>query len=159
MKNSSLSSLSQALQKALSLPGAQFAYVITKNINLIQKELDIFDKMQEFKDNFKQYEDARIELCKEMSDKKEDWITPIIDSTPWTNQWSYRMTNIDSFNKKLTKLMKDNQEAIDERTKQMEDYNKFMGQESDIAFHKIKKWNLPENITGEILLPISDILE
>jgi len=59
----------------------------------------------------------------------------------------------------IEKMEAENKELIEERKKQLEEVNEKLEQESDVYIYKIKEEQLPEEITGEQLQRLLEIIE
>ena len=59
----------------------------------------------------------------------------------------------------IEKLEADNTELIEERKKQLEAVNEELENDSDVYIYKIKEEQLPEEITGEQLQSLLQIIE
>lgn len=140
MKNKELASFVAELKK-LNLTG-KVAYAIAKNRRLVETELEVFKNMLEEHDDFKAYDKERLELIANYTVKDANG-KPVIEG----NQ--FKIEDEVAWEKALKPLQEKYKDAIEKRDKQIEDYNKLMGEESKLTLYTIKEEDIPENATSQ----------
>jgi hypothetical protein len=138
MKNKKLPEILEKLKK-VSLTG-KTAYAVARNIKIIEDEIDIMGNMVKPNSDFIKYEKERTELATKHA-KKDEKGKAIIENK------EYILENKEEFDKEFAILKEKHKEAIDFRTKQLEDFNKFAEEESKLEFYKINEDEIPETAT------------
>lgn len=137
--------LEQNIQGLKSLRGIKFAYALNKNFKILTTEIETFSEMFGPTDGYKEFEEARNELCKEFCDKDEDGNLIFIN-----NNTAYSIDITSKEWKEAYKALEEkHKEAIDEHNQKIEDYNAFLLSESEIELHKITIDDVPETISVE----------
>lgn len=154
MKKQDLFTLRQGLNNVASYPGAKFAYCIAKNIAKVTEECKLIESIMKPSDKYSEYDQKRVELAKEFCDKNED-------GSPKTegNAFVISAENRVNFEVEHTKLRAEYVEEISEFTKQQEDFNILLQEESDLVLFKISDALLPEDITASQVVAIMEIIE
>lgn len=176
MKNRQLQNLHEGLKETSKLQGAKFAYAVAKNKKLIEDEVSALNEGITPAERYAEYDTKRVDLAKEHS-KKDKKGAPVIKTSINGLKVSeeqleglsaqerasvvqeYDVKDMKKFEKELELLRVEYKEEIDARAKQLADYAKLMDEDSKIEFHKVKEENIPEDITGEQLERISEIIE
>ncbi len=151
MKNSKVIEIYQALLK-MNYEGVKFSYFVAKNLALLGSEIDIMQKTAEVSKEFNEYDQKRATLAEKYSKKDKEGKPVIVNNV-------YQMDDQAGFDKEFEKLKKENKDVISVREKQIEDYVKFLEEESKVTPFKIKQENLPSNIKTVDLRAIFDIIE
>ncbi len=141
--------LNQTFQ-TLDLKGVKFNYAIAKNSDKIKSEVKALQKIIEMSKDYKKFDDERIELVKKYS-KKDDLGLPMVSD----NQ--YILDNKEEFDVEFELLKDKHKTSVEEREKQLEEYNEILNERIEIDFYKIKLELIPENIsTSEmsVLFPL-----
>lgn len=144
MKKRELYNCLQALESVKDLKGIKFAYVSLKNKKKIEEEIKLFEEIVKPNPKFEEYEQNRIKLCEKHSEKNEN-------GKPIILQDKYKITDEIKFNSELDELKKDYNSVINERIKQINDYNEMLEEELNIEFEKINFDSIPENISPKEL--------
>ena len=147
-----LDKLYMGLDACNNLSGPKFVYAIAKNIAKIDVELKFLEKAIKPSDAFLKYEKERIQLCEDNCVKDPSG-KPIMENREYAFPG-----NIDK-DKLFDDLMATHKEALDERQKQIDEFNKLMDSEVEIDLHMLKPEALPENITVLQLKGIDFIVE
>ncbi len=146
--------LYNGLQGVSNLSGAKWAYAIAKNIAMLKPEIDALQKAYTAKNEFIEYERARLELAEKYSVKK--------DGKPETVNVGgieeYLIADKDKFNQEFAKLQAKYKKAIDERKKQISDFNEILKEEVNIDFYTISPDYIPEEITPAQLSAIMAVV-
>lgn len=124
----------------VNLPGLKLNYAIVKNLGKLEAEMKVFDKLTTPSDEFKKFEEERVELAKKHA-KKDEFGEPVVDEN------KYVIESLNKFNQELKALQEANKKAIDGRQKQLDDYSKFLDEECGIELHKVPIDSIPENVT------------
>lgn len=146
----------EALDSVSEIKGVKFAFAVLKNRKQIENQLEedkpIFEKILTPSDDFKEYETARIELC-ELSSEKDEEGKPLIEED------KYKILDIEKFNTELTTLTESFKDAVDDRKKQIEEYNSLMEEEIEFVFQKVNFDILPDDLSEQQLLKIEFMLD
>jgi hypothetical protein len=148
MKKRNLYELMESINKVSDLKGVKFAYTLIKNKKKIENEIKILEEIIKPSEKFTLYETERIKLCELYCDKDNNG-NPIIENN------RYKILDIDKFNDELTNLKNNNKNTIDDRDKQIAEYNNLLMEDVDIEFDMIKFEDLPIDITSDQLESIS----
>ena len=144
MKKRELYTSLEALDSVKELKGIKFAYVALKNKKKIEEEIKLFEEIIKPNPKFEEYEQKRIQLCVVHSDKNENGEPVILND-------KYKIIDENKFNTELDGLKKGYNDVIEERIKQINDYNLMLEEEVNIEFEKINFDNIPENISAKEL--------
>jgi hypothetical protein len=117
--NRSLLNLYKGLEAVKSIKGARFAVLVGKNI----KELrNILDPLEQAAVPGLEFQELSVEMQKYIEEENQEAIE---------------------------KLEADNTELIDQRKKQLADVETLLDNEIEVQLHPIREDQLPEDITGE----------
>jgi hypothetical protein len=156
MKNWELLNLYQVLSSASDLRGVKFSYFVVKNLGLLEREIKNLSESVKASKEYAEFEDKRIDLAKKHAEKNEK-------GEPKTKEENgknvFDIKNIDKFNKEFDALKKKYSKALDEREKQIKEYNELIEQDNDITLHKIKLDDIPENISVAQMKGIEYLIE
>jgi hypothetical protein len=154
MKNRDLFDLAAGLHSCLNLKGFKFAYACTKNLNKLKTEIKMIQGVRKIPPAYLAYDADRVKLVKEFSllDK---------DGKPIFRDGNFQLDSAknDEFKKQLEAIQELHKDAIAEFAKSEAEWNDLLDAESEITLHKVKKEHVPEEITGEQLENILDIIE
>ena len=156
MKNRQLSILHKGLTDSGKLQGVKFAYAVAKNKKLIEEEVEALNEGLNPSEKFKEYDEKRVELAKEHAEKDEDGNAVMVGEE---NIKSFDIKDIAKFTKDLEKIQEEYKTELEARDKQLKDYEKLMDEDTKLELQKVKLENVPEEITGEQLELISEIIE
>jgi hypothetical protein len=154
MKNIDLFRLKEGLNDVSNLKGVKFAYAVLKNKKIVEDEIALLQKSVEMSVEFQEYEKSRITLCEQFADKDSE-------GKPIINNNQYQIENKVEFNEVVEKLKKDNIKCIEERVKQLNDYDILLQEENDIEekLSKVKEEYLPSDITANQLQTIIEMVD
>ena len=127
--NRQLLELFRGLEAVKTIQGARFAVLVGKNLKEIRNILDPIEKAAIPSLEFQ-----------ELSVKMQDLIK---------NEDEEAIKTLES----------ENEELIEQRKKQLEDIEELMDNEVDIHLHMIREDQLPDEITGEQITPLLQIIE
>lgn len=143
MKNRDLFRIVQGINLVSELRGAKFSYAMAKNKRVLIAEIEDLQKAVEMADEYNKYDKQRIELCEKFSKKDKNGEPAIVDN-------EYEIEDRKTFDDALDALGTKHKEVIDERKKQIDDFNELLDKPiNGVAFHKISHDDLPDNITPE----------
>ena len=129
LANKQILEIFQGLHAVSSIQGSRFAILVAKNMKEMRKVLDPIDQKALPSQEFQ-------ELSVEMN--------KLIEAED---------------GEAIEKMESDNSELIEERKKQLEAVNEELEKDSDIYIYKIKEDQLPDEITGEQLQRLLEIIE
>ena len=129
LANKQILEIFQGLHAVSSIKGSRFAVLVAKNMKEMRKVLDPIDQQALPSQEFQ-------ELSVEINKLIEAEDTEAIE-----------------------KMESENSELIEERKKQLEAVNEELEKDSDIYVYKIKEDQLPDEITGEQLQRLLEIIE
>lgn len=158
MTNNQVFKLQTDLAKLKDLKGVKFNYCVSKNLALLDGELKALKDTLKMSDEYKAFDQKRVDLAKEFAQKDENG-KPKLSINPETKESSYLLADQKAFNIAFKKLQEDNQEVVDQRTKQLEDFNLFIEKESTVALYKIKLEDISPEITTEQMVDIYPLIE
>lgn len=134
---------------------AKGAYGIAKNKRIIETEVKSIEEAQrnqKLPDGIEDFEAKRIDLCKEYCDKDKDG-KPMVDGNSFVI-----IENQVVFTEKLTELREEFAEPLQARKDQDKDFREFLKEDVEIDLHKIKIDDMPNNITGQQIEILDDII-
>jgi len=152
MKKKDLQKLKEGIEAVATLKNAKFSYVLFKNKKLIENEIEVLKEIDKPIEAFQKFEYDRVVLCEKYCERKEDGQPLLIDNT-------YKIKDVENFNKDIVELRNANLESIEAEQKRLEDFNKLLEEDLNIEFLKIKSDDLPNDISLEQLSGIEDFLE
>lgn len=152
MTNSKIIETYNALSQLKGLKGVKFNYALLRNTGKLELEVKILEKMTEPMDKFKAFEQARIELAKEHSKKDEN-------GEPVTENNHFVIEDKISFDKAFETLKETHKEAIDEREKQMKEFEDLLQKENEVDLYKVKLSEIPDDITTEQMAALVNLIE
>jgi len=138
-----------------SLPGAKFAYAISKNLSILKPEIEALQEALKSSEVYKKFDDARIELAKSLAKKDEKGEAIIITNEDKTTHYD---VDEKEFNKAFESLKLEHKEAVEEREKQIAEQNELLKAESNLVLYKVALNDIPNAITGEQMRAISEIV-
>lgn len=146
--------LFNGLQAVSNLPGAKWAYAVARNIAKLKGEVEALQKAYSADKDFMTYEKQRLELAQKYSVKEK--------GNPKTvkvgGNEEFLIADKDKFNQKLKKLQKEHKKAIDERQKQVDDFNEILKEKIEIDLYMIDSDYIPEGITPAQVSAIMPII-
>jgi len=140
--------LLNAIESVKTIKDVKFAYALVKNKKRIKEEIELLKEATKVSDKLQEYEKKRIMLCKQYCEK-DDNKKPIIKNNSYCG-----LDNNKNFNEEIKKLREEYKEELDNREKQIEDYNKLLEEKVEIDFYKISLKNIPQDISAEQLEPL-----
>lgn len=152
MKKRDLFRLHKGLVDVSYLSGVKFAYTVVKNKKLIETEIQLLQDIIKPTDDFQRYERERIELCENFCVRGDDG-QPIVENN------NYKIDDKAGFDEAMD-ILKDKYETeIVNRAKQVDDYNRLLGEDVDINLIKLKVTDLPEGMSADQIESVLEIVE
>jgi len=155
MKKQDVLQLFNGLQAVSNLPGAKWSYAVARNITKLKPEVEALQKAYSADKDFVEFENKRIELAQKHAVKEKGNPKKIKIG----NNEEYIIADKDKFNKELTPIQKKYKKAIDERKKQIDDFNDILKEEIEIDLYMVSSEYIPEGITPAQLSNIMPIIE
>lgn len=152
MKNGQLEGLMRGIDSCGDLKGVKFAFGLAKNKKMIERDFEIFQEAIKPSKEFIEYDIKRVDLCKELADKDEKG-NPIMEENNYIV-----IKNKKDFDVRNKALTEQNQTAVDDRKKQIKEFNELMNKESDLKPFLITCNDVPNDITSRQLSGIIDLI-
>lgn len=154
MKNYELYSLADSISKNLEslkyLKGAKFTYSIIKNIELIEKEIEVLTKMSKPSQEFENYDKERLSLCETLSQKDSDGNS--LKNDLGNGNFEYILDINSKEWIEGTNLLRDKYlDTIKNREIQINNYNEILNKEVELKFNEIRLDDIPDDITLELM--------
>ena len=134
----------QSLETIKDLKGVKFSYSILKNKRKFEEEIKLFEEVIKPNKQYEDYEMNRIALCEIHAEKDENG-KPIILVD------KYKLVDLNLFNEELELLKAGYQDVINERVRQINEYNFILEEEIFLDVTKINFIDLPLDITPKQL--------
>ena len=154
MKNSDLFTFAEGLRSVGDLCGPKFVYAVAKNARIVQVEVDALQAGMKFSEAAQKYDEERVSLCKKYALENGN-------GEPKVNGQEYEIDPAcrADFDSALKQLRIDHKSAVDERQKQIDEFNALMDEDTAIELHKVSREHIPENITAAQMGVIFDMIE
>lgn len=130
--------------------GVKFAYFLVRNKKKLQPEIEALEESLLPSEAFKGYDTERVKLAEFYSDKDPNG-NPIVQNSNYII--NEKQTEFDT---ELASLKEKYKNVIDEREKQITDYNKMLDEEVEFDGFKINLTTLPEEIDSTFLEVLMD---
>lgn len=130
----------------------RFKYALAKNKRALTDQVEILKEAQTPGEKFRTYDTERLGLCQAYA-QKDDEGNPKIEGNQFV------MDNLVEFNEKLAKLQEKHEEAIEENSQQIKDFEKLLDEEVELPLFQIKFEDLPQDMDArdmEIMLDLID---
>lgn len=157
MTKEEILNLSESLNDIKNLKGVKFAYFVARNIQIINSEIENIKKTLEPSKEYAEYNKKRIELAKKYS-KKDDKGNPLTKKIN-DSMINYELEDEKGFENEFNKLKEENKSILDIRKQQEKEFNDLLKTESDLTLFKININDVPNEITGEQLHNIINLIE
>ena len=152
INNNELEGLALGLQSVKALKGFRFAMVVSKNIDIVAKEIKALTDAIQAPDDVQEYEKKRIALCVKHAEKNDSNEPSILDG-------KYILKDKNAFDKEYQELKKANKELIDTEGERLKDVEKFLEEESEIELQMVSQNDIPNDIAGEQVHGIRYMIE
>ncbi len=148
--------LFRGLNSLGNLTGVNFSYAVMRNMNRLKPEIEALEKSLEPTEEYKKYDEERVELCKEQARKDEDGKPITVRDV--NGQEKYDVDEI-TFAPLLEALKEKYKDVVEARIAQEKEYNELLKTETDVDLFKVKIENVPEAISTVQMYAISPIIE
>lgn len=150
-----LANVRKTLDSVSNYQGIDFAYAVFKNKQLIDNKLMEMDFIKNVSPEIIEYEEKRIKICDQYSKKDSNGL-PIIENDLYLIDESDK----EDFKYKMDELLNQYKVPVEYRQNQIELFNQKMNSTVNIDFIKIKKEQIPSQIsTAKELENISFMIE
>lgn len=154
IQNKELIKLKNSLEAANRLSGeneignrGKFFYAVNKNLDKIESELSIIEKIVAVKPGFAEFEKDRMAKLNEAA-KKDEKGNPVIITE--NNLQRIDVEDMEKWEATMKELQEKHKKAIEERESQKGDYEKFLEEESEIELHNVTLSAIPFDCSGEL---------
>jgi len=137
----------EGLTKMKSLKGLTFNLAVVKNKNRMLEEIKQVEETYKVTDEYREFEEKRIETCEKHCKRKEDGSPEITEN----GEYSFEDAEFTKFEKALKTLQKKYKEAIDFRQNQLKELSELEEKGVDLSYVTIKEKDLPRDISTEDL--------
>jgi len=152
ISNDELEGLLLGLQGVKTLKGFRFAMVVSKNIDIVTKEIKALTDAIQAPDDVQEYEKTRIALCEKHAEKNDSNEASILNG-------SYVLKDKIAFDKEYQELKKANKELIDTESERLKGVEKFLEEDSKIELKMVSQNDIPNEIAGEQVHGIRYMIE
>lgn len=151
--------VSTYLMQLKQLKGAKFSYAIVKNFNILEKEVKDINSTITPSEDYKSYEADRIALCEKFA-KKDELGNSIKKNIQANGAFEYDLDVTDkTFIEEIRKLQEKYKTALEDQSKKIEEYHKFLQEESEILFHTVSLDDIPSDISVELMSVIEPFIK
>lgn len=121
---------------------AKCSFAVAKNQAKIKHIIEALDEAKKPADEYIEYERKRYDLVKEHAHLDDSGNPKIVG-----NEYDIKKTKRKDFDKKVEELKSEYQEAIEEMTKKIEEYEELLREEVEINLHFLDMDYLPETLS------------
>lgn len=146
------------LSKLDGLIGAKFAYFVGRNKSLIEPEIKAIEATLKPTKDFIAYEEERIDLAKKNAEIDPTTKKPKTKVNQ-QKQTEYAMKDPAGWAKIFEALNKKHKKTLDQRAKQIDEYNNLLLENSDVKLFRIKFEHIPTNISVAQMNVIVDLID
>lgn len=150
-------SLYNNLQKLGNLKGVKFAYARARNISLVKPEIEALEKALEASDEFKKYDEERVELAKEFA-KKDEKGNPVKVKNAQGQEIFDGLENNPEWELAFEALKEENKEVLEARDEQVKEQNELLKTASTLQLYKVALSDVPADISGTQMEWISEMV-
>jgi len=148
-----------ALTSLSNIPSTKLSYAVFKNKKKLESEIKDIEANHITNPDFKNFENARIDLCKKHTGKDDQGNFAIKrEMKNGVIKESYNITDMDKFNADFEALKIEFKDVIARQEINDKAYNDFLNTDIDFEFYKIDFNSLPDNLTTEQLESIEPFL-
>lgn len=140
----------QGLALLGNLKGFRLGYAIARTRAKIKPEVEALEEALNPSAAFVEYEKKRLKICREHA-RKDDAGEPLIQG----NQFVF--VDREDFETELAPVAAEYAQAIEDREKQIEDYNAGLKELITVEVHQIAETDIPEDVTAQqvgVLYPL-----
>lgn len=145
LTNLDVLNLNMALGRYGDAKNKRLAYAVARNRNKLKEFIEALEEARKPSDAVKEWEEARIELCKKHADMDEK-NRPIMRGP--VGAQSYDIADQILFDKELKKLKKKFPEGVKEQEEQNEQYKELLKEEVTFTPYQIKFSLIPDNVVA-----------
>ncbi len=156
MKKLDLYRLKQGLESVGDLAGIKFAYAVAKNLRKVAAEVSILDDLFAPSAAFARYEECRLALCEQHSEKDEDGKPRVVNGSNGT--FTYAIADRAAFEAELQKIRVVHEKAIKDRDDQVRRHEEFLKEPAELDLHLIDLDLVPEQISAGQMAAILEIV-
>lgn len=150
--------LEQNKKELNKLKGSIFAWMLSKNLNKLNKEVKSILEHQVVVPEFAEYEEARVELCKQFAVKDELGKPKVITAPDGKSIFDLDQTNPE-FVTAITELREKHADSFVKQDEAQAEFRAFLLMESSIEFQKINIKLVPTEITVELMSLVEEFIE
>lgn len=137
----------------------QFHYTVAKNKRLLVPELECLQEARVPSEEFTSYQKERIDLCKEYCKKDEDGTPIVLDPDTPTSRFDFEEDQKEILDNAMKPIAEKYKNVIEEQDKKEKDFFDLLKEEVDIPFNLFKLKYMPEEIIGEDVEILFDLIE
>jgi len=164
MKGADLYRMRNALLELSQVKNKRTAYMCVKNRPKVERAIRQMEEGMAISPDhpMAKYDEARLEVCREYAEKDSAGMPIVIKDGPQKGNFKIPDEKKQEFEETILKLKEIYKDALEERNKVIARYNEMC--EADVAteliesLHKIALSELPEEVTGEQLLALGDLV-
>jgi hypothetical protein len=156
MRNKEVLELSNSINKLGNLKGVKFAYATSRNKKILQNESESLLEAQKESESFTEYENKRVEIAKKYA-KKDTQGEPVTEVHGRTRK--FVIEDQSGFDAELEILGAEYKETLEEREKQLKDFQELLEQEADVVLFKVAIADVPEDISVEQMGIVNEFIE
>ena len=158
MKNKEVFDLREALKEVDYIRGKSFAYAVLKNKELLDKEIEVINKLKkEPHPDYINYENERQLLC-QVHCEKDDNDQPVLQHNLDGTQ-AFKIGDMVKFQEEFAPVAEKYKEVLEDMQTSKNDYDEFLEKESTIELNKVTFNDLPEDVTAVILEKIKYMID
>jgi len=147
------------LKELNNLAGVKFSYAVAKNLNSLLPDIKSIEATLKFSKLYDAYEKERIELAKKHAKKEAGKPVKEIVIENGRKIERFVLENTEKFNKELEVLRTKHKKALDEREKQISQYEDLLKEEVKVKLYKVNLKDVPKDITPGQIKGIYAIIE
>lgn len=121
--------LEQHKEELNKLRGANFAYILNRNVKKLQKEVKDILAIQRITPEFEAYEKKRVAICESFTTKDDQGKPKVIMGATGKAEYDLDVNNPE-FKKQMDDLRAENKDVLEGQKKIFEDFNAFLKQEN-----------------------------
>jgi len=138
----------EAMKKTGQATGSKFRYAYSKNLKLLTDEIEAYQEIMKPDDKFLEYQNKLNVLRVEHAKKEEKTGAPMSETNN-RGEMNYVFENARKYDSEYKKLKAEYQSVIDEREKQIKEFDSYLDGTVSFSFHKITDVDVPESLTAE----------
>lgn len=143
MTKRDLYKIAEGINNVRKLKGVKFAYVISKNMRIIENEIESIQKSIAPSIDYVEFEKKGVALCEKHCLRGHDK-QPILNKNK-----EYTFDDFNVFKSYVTELEKEHSKVINDRKKQEKEFELLLDEKSEIILHTVALEFVPEDITTE----------